>query len=250
MPAPTPFRAYGENSATFLIFQALAMKSGALADVFLANLKNFGDGKKFRGEKLTEPEIWLFPNFGKGSGFGEPDVLILAGKYVFWIEVETTINCQKRLPSLRNTLLQLWRFRLFQDALSRSAKARLGSRRIVGRTLSNNHIERPAEVRLKGHGVLQAIRNKLKKASEDGRHHYVLFTVNKPKGEGGDGRPYAKVLADELQGLGDGYRKALPRLDAKHCWYAYWHGDIESTFNDAEGPRLILSDSYVRIKKS
>lgn len=248
MAESTIFRAYGENAATFLIFQALAMKPGALTDVFLARLKRFGTGKPTEWGDLTELEVWLFPNFGKGSGFGEPDVLVLAGRNAFWIEVETTINCRTGVPALRSSLLQLWRFRLFQEAISHPARTKRGSRRIVGVTLNNERIERPAEVRLAGHGVLQRIQQRLRHA--EGHDHYVLFTVNKPKGEGEAGSEYAEALANEATKLGDGYRDSLARLDLQRCWYAYWKGDLENKFNDLGEPILDLDEHYVRIKRT
>src|SRR2546428_12237913 len=80
------FRGYGENAGTFLIFQALAAKPRALPDVFVRRLKQFGTGQKNSKWGLLSPAaIWLFPNFGKGRGFGEPDALVLAGKYAFWV---------------------------------------------------------------------------------------------------------------------------------------------------------------------
>ena len=250
MADSTIFRAYGENSATFLIFQALALKPGAIADVLLANLKSFGDGHTVKWEGLESPELWLFPSFGKRCGFGEPDVLLLVGEHAFWIEVETTIDCKRRLPALQNSLLQMWRFRLFQDALTRPARTKFGGRRIVGTTINGHREERPAEIRLSGHGALQEIRTRLRKSGKVDNDHYVLFTVNKPKGEGREGQSYPEVLKSELDKLSRGYREKLSRLNAKKCWYAYWYGDLENKFNQAEGAKLLLAENYVRIKKS
>ena len=247
MAEQVKFKAYGENAATFLIFQALAMKPGALVSVLLSRLKRFGTGNPIERRDLDEVDVWLFPNFGKGHGFGEPDVLVLAGRLAFWIEIETTINCQSGVPALRRSLLQLWRFRLFQDAIARPARTVRESRRIVGVTLNNEREVRAAELRLRGHGALQRIRDRLRCAA--GNDHYVLFTVNKPKGEGTGRRSYAQVLYHETSHLGDGYPEHLPRLDPQRCWYAYWWDDLERKFNEAD-PKLDLDQYYVRIKKT
>lgn len=249
--SPTKFRAYGEHAATFLIFQAMANQPGAMVRDFVQRLRNFSAPNACHSwGDISDTDVWLFPNFGKTRGFGEPDVLVLAGPYAFWVEVETTINAANRLPALRKSLLQLWRFRLFQDALTRSAESRFGSRRIVGRTIGNDLQIRRAELRVNGHGVLQKIRRRLRKTGKDGMHHYVLFTVNQPAGEGGDGDGYPKVLAREVGRLSEGYDEELPRLRNECCWYAYWNGHIEPEFNRTASVKLQLANHYVRIKKS
>ncbi len=77
--------AYGENGFTFLLFQKI-LGSNELFKSLLSNLKRFSDGAifgtlnkdAFNSNLPTKDfEIWLFPNFGKGSGFGEPDVIAL-----------------------------------------------------------------------------------------------------------------------------------------------------------------------------
>ena len=78
------FQCYGENSFTFLLFQAIR-DGDCVQKILLPNLRQFGTGQNFSesvGEK-ENPHIWLFPNFGKRYGFGEPDALLLVGKRSF-----------------------------------------------------------------------------------------------------------------------------------------------------------------------
>lgn len=238
------FRAYGENSATFILFQAIAMCPGAVVHVLLANLKQFGTGKKARWNRTDEPEVWLFPSFGKQYGFGEPDALVLAGRFAFWFEVETTINCKSGLPALRRSLIQLWRFRLFDAALKQPPVVRNGGKRIVGVTLNDAREERDAALRLKGHGVLQRIYGRLKAAES----HYVLFTTDKPKGEGGSGQGYAQVLERERAIIVNGY-SGLPLLEKQNCWYAYWKKDLAGKFCEYSHTTFDLDEAHVRIKR-
>ncbi|MEQ9379887.1 MAG: hypothetical protein RJP95_03435 [Pirellulales bacterium] len=245
----TNFYMYGENAATFLIFQALAEAVDGIQDVFLPNLKKFGTGRTKSWPPATDIEVWLFPNFGKGRGFGEPDALVLAGKDLFWIEVETTIDCQRNMAALRNTLVQLWRFRLLQTAINDGPKTVNGSLRIVGQTLTNARVSRDASVRLSGHGVLQRIRRRLELAGKAKRDHYVLITVNKPKGKGRSKELYAKTLYRQAEELSEGYPRDVPRLPLDRCWYAYWNGDLEPNFAKQTGKPLKLGERYVRIKK-
>lgn len=235
-------RAYGENAATFLIFQALADQPGALETVFFPRLKQFGTGMRRTWPDLMDPQVWLFPNFGKRFGFGEPDVLIIAGTSAFWIEVETTVNGRSGIAHLRRALLQLWRFRLFQAALAGPREVINGHRRIVGQTLTDQLIERRAELVCKGHRVLKKIGRRLTGIKD---HHYVLFTVNKPNGEGGAGLGYAAVLERELHTLSAVASPGLPLLERERCWYAYWRGDLETPFNNLGGPPFRLDDCYV-----
>ncbi len=239
-------RAYGENAATFLIFQALANQPGAMERVFFPRLKQFGTRASGNWPNLVDPQVWLFPNFGKRFGFGEPDVLIIAGTTAFWIEVETTVNGRSGIAHLRRALLQLWRFRLLQAALAGPREVINGHRRIVGVTLTDQLIERRAELVCKGHRVLQEAGRDLK-ATKD--HHYVLFTINQPNGEGGEGLGYAGVLERELRTLSAVASPGLPLLERERCWYAYWRGDLETPFNEhvheLGGTPFRLDDCYV-----
>lgn len=246
MSHSTKLRMYGENAATFLIFQALTTTPGAIENVLLRNLKQFGSGKKLKYRQVKEVELWLFPNFGKGSGFGEPDVILLADEDVFWIEVETSIDCQRAAPALRKSLLQLRRFRLLQAALARGSKRFNDSRRIVGKTINDKWQPRPASVRLAGHGVLRQLVRRLGLAGTNNRDHYVLFTINKPKGPGG---AVSYNVALKLETDGQQEIAGIERLSTDRCWYAYWHGDLQSTFDKTYGCRLNFDEQYVRIKR-
>jgi hypothetical protein len=241
-------RVYGENAATFLIFQALALCPEGVT-LLLTNLKRFDSGKTKEWDTPSNAQVWLFPSFGKRHGFGEPDALILVDDQVFWIEVETTINCQTGLPALRRALVQLWRFRLFQQALAAGSQIERGARRISGQTLTDSRVVRRASVRIAGHGVLQQIRDQLAAAGTRDTDHYVLFTADQPAGEGSGWLSYAQVLERERKQLSIGYQEDLARLPDNRCWYAYWKGDLESKFNDRPDSRLMLDETYVRIRR-
>lgn len=236
---------YGENSATFLIFQALEHADGAAQTVFLKNLKRFGSGCKGKAPS-GDVEIWLFPSFGKGRGFGEPDVLFLVGDSVFWVEVETTVDLQRAQSNLGMALLQLLRFKLFQDAISKGTIPIKGSRRFSGITIGNNGQFRPAEVNLAGHKVLQTLWKRLQTAGQKNKAHYVLFTIRQPSGFGKSGPGYAKALEQGANGLQSslGLHKQAG-LPLKRCWYLYWIGDLEPKFNQQFPDTFDLKDQYV-----
>jgi len=256
MAEKATFRVYGENGATFLVFQALADCPDAVQDVLIARLKQFGTRGKWDGPRLRDVEVWLFPNFGKASGFGEPDVVIVAqdengDDYAIWIEVETTINSQRALPSLRRSLVQLWRFRFFQHALIRRSKREAGALRINGVTLSDEREVRGASLLRRDHGVLQVIGSRLQRAGEQEHDHYVLFTIDRPHGEGKkrSKHPYWKVLERETDLMSSAYPAKLPRLPLDRCWYAYWYKDIRQPYRGLCGQELDLVHQYVRIKR-
>jgi hypothetical protein len=240
---------YGENAATFLIFQALATTPDAIEKVLLSNLKQFGSRSRrpFKARQVKESEMWLFPNFGKSDGFGEPDAILLADEDVFWFEVETKINFQKAITSLHKTLLQLWRFRVLQDALTRSSKQVNNSLRIVGKTIDNKWQLKDAKVKIANHGVLKKLRRRLAKAGKDGRDHYVLFTVNKPKGPGKKLRSYGEALKSETENLKTNIT-GVERLPVDRCYYAYWKDDLESKFAKHCDCHLCFDEQYVPIK--
>lgn len=210
-------------------------------------MKRFGDAKKRKTSPVSEFEIWLFPNFGKRGGFGEPDAILIADKHVFWIEVETIIDCQKSAPALRKSLLQLRRFRLFQDALARGPSRAKGAKRILGTTIGNDGQRRDASIKLADHGVLKELLPRLRAVGIDANDHYVLFTINKPRGPG-KGNSYADGLASTAKILNeDG--PGVASLPMERCWYAYWKGDLESKVERLSGCRFALDDQYVRIKR-
>ncbi|PZC51850.1 MULTISPECIES: hypothetical protein [unclassified Mesotoga] len=253
MAGVTSLRMYGENSATFLLFQALSQCPKGIEELFLNNLKAFGTGRRTEKKSFENVEVWLFPNFGRGIGFGEPDALILADGLVFWVEVETTINCKTRSAALKRSLRQMWRFHLFQLAVNKGIKIRDGSKVLMGSTLSDDNSLRDAKVKIRDHGVLRKdLPNRLKKAGENLHDHYVLLTVDKPVG-GGEG--YEKELCNELSNLEKEVSSNLShpldsetRLPVDRCWYLYWKGDIERKYNQQGCHAFKLEDIYVRIK--
>lgn len=239
------FRAYGENAATFLIFQALANCPHALDQVFVKNLKRFGTGRAFKrcmpGPSIdSATEVWLFPSFGKRYGFGEPDAVILIGEYVFWVEVETGLNHRTGQAQFRSSLLQLQRFWNLQRAIVEGARNSKGSRRFVGTIQGDSERTRVAQLKLAGHGVLKKIWRRLQAAGRGNNDHYVLFTIDKPRGKGSGESSYARMLSREVASVG--------KLPAERCWYAYWKGDIERKAQ-VGGVMLKLDEEYVRIKR-
>lgn len=239
-------RMYGENAATFLIFQALSTAPGAMKEVFLDNLKHFGQGNKKKWKNITGLDTWLFANFGKRHGFGEPDVLILAGGHVFWIEVETKIDCHKKLPALEKSLLQMWRFSLLQSAITEGPKKHKGSLYFKGKTLTDKWEQRPASVALKGHRALQQVWKKIKYAGHGENDHYVLFSINKPSGA--KGLKYGEAIKKAAENISQAKANGLSMIPVERCWYAHWESDLKKKFTKTTGHELDLDAQYVRIK--
>lgn len=251
---------YGENSFTFLAFQALHSR-GELRRTLIPNLKQMGTGRLFReavGEG-EQDELWLFPNFGKMYGFGEPDALLLIGHHSFWFEVETCIDLGRNIPGTEASLLQLLRFHYLHDALKRGAKPhRIGSAarhlRIIGPTVSNSGRCKLAGLRVKGHPVLQKIRQRLAQS----RPHFVLMAQSKAKGAGG-GERFAVALGKLLEqsihcatsrlvawsdstGVSRAELPAVPQRSA--FWYVYWEGDLKSKLS-AESSAFLQGCRYI-----
>ena len=108
---------YGENSFTFLLFKALSVE-GRFQQFLLEGLQPFERQQNpFKDMDNIEPHIWLFPNFGRRYGFGEPDALVLWGDHSFWFEVETCVHLANARPAMKDSLLQLARFHFFREAL-------------------------------------------------------------------------------------------------------------------------------------
>ena len=255
MPGKTLLRMYGENAATFLIFHALTACNNAVQEVLLKRLKRFGSGRTKKWPAAQNIQVWLFPNFGKAHGFGEPDAVILADENVFWVEVETSVDFQTGKTSSKHSLLQLWRFHLLQQALSQGVKEDRGARRILGETIKGSDDSRKASVRVGGHGMLKDkdVRDALISAGKEGSDHYVLLTVDKPKGEGAKGQSYPKTLERKTLELGKEYPGHLSQLPVDRSWYAYWKGDLAPAFEKLCGSQLLLDgidSKYVRIRRS
>jgi hypothetical protein len=252
---------YGENSFTFLFFQAIS-HDNRVREILLPNLLRFEDGEKFAEQVGVEEEtdIWLFPNFGRKYGFGEPDALLLVDNLSFWFEVETRLDFQTGLPALKQSLLQLARFHFFHQALASGSKTRrvgVPHEAILGPTISDDWSVKQAVLKCKGHPVLQAIRERLKSSVP----HYVLLYEGRPTGPGGDVnfnaamfgalqqvsgelnvtfRSWADSTGEEI----DRIPKMLPK---DRCWYAYWNGDLDHRFNQSGVSDPLEAGGYVRI---
>jgi hypothetical protein len=195
-----PLHYYGENSATFLIFQALC-RDGKIKKL-LGTLQAAGDGHKI-DEKLFDHEdvdVWLFPNFGKRHGFGEPDALVTQGGQV-------------RFQGRRHLA-------------------------ILGPTASNSGQVKFGILRVSGHPVLRAIRERLMQSTP----HLVLMSVSAASGAGG-GIVYSdglgSIIADVFNSIGNllqvwsqqnAYAGPLPQMASpeKNVWYTYWRGNASS----------------------
>jgi hypothetical protein len=233
-----PFHCYGENSATFLIFNALSAGEGGGIRTLLQHLRQAGTGAQIDQNLVPdeEPVVWLFPNFGRRHGFGEPDALVLLGGHSFWFEVETRVNLATERPAARQSLLQLARFHLFHQALQAGEQERrIGQTHlaILGPTVSNMGHARDAVLRIKGHPVL-----KIRKSLAESTPHYVLMSVREARGVGGNGLHFgedlglfAQELFCDLQraliawGREVRYQGQLPEtLSSDNLYYTYWYG--------------------------
>jgi hypothetical protein len=253
---------YGENSFTFLLFNQLE-RSGKVADELIANLKHFTNGKQFASLKKKEfaeivksevPDVWLFPNFGKASGFGEPDAIVLCGGYSFWFEIETVFDLKKRTSSARTSLTQLLRFYYFAQALNAGKKRRSKGKShwaLTGPTINGKGEVKDAVLRVAGHSALQQIYEMLAESVENKRDHYVVFSERKMIGisKPVDGKnalhAMFKGLTDEFHGLirdSSGSANAPEKPTVNRFWYSYYEGDL--------GSKVKINDSdveYVRI---
>jgi hypothetical protein len=179
--------------------------------------------------------VWLFPNFGKRHGFGEPDALVLIGGHSFWFEIETRVNLGTRRMAARQSLLQLARFHFFHQALQHGAQPLPYTPHlaIMGPTVSNSGRGKHAILRMAGHRVFQAVPN-----LANSTPHYVLMSIGQGQGVGGGGPPFGNDLGNlagqlfgELeQALGAWqveaqYQPGLPAmLDVNNVYYVHWYG--------------------------
>jgi hypothetical protein len=235
---------YGENGLTFLLFQALDRVG---VQPLLDHLKSFRDGTKLKCtlDAGVTPQIWLFPNFGKSWGFGEPDVLLLLGKRRFWIEVETMIDLRQR-TTLDNALRQLFRFHCLATALRAARSSEGGRISVTGNSITSLDTLRPkATVLVRGHGVFQRIGKDLSRV--DVEDHFVLLSAG-ARGKGGKAAKYWQ----QLQNVAKPYFERLsqvatvPTLPMDRCWYVYWKEDLKGMLPGDIDPLK----SYVEIKRS
>ena len=188
------FRAYGENGFTFLFFQKL-FETEQIVRPFLNNLKQFSTGKNLKeihkkdfseaqpeAQNGDQLEVWLFPNFGKSDGFGEPDAIVLYRGFSFWIEVETQFNLKKKEGDAKKSLRQLLRFHYFNQALKKGSSTRKITKphlAYIGPTIKNNGEAKLGVLRVAGHGVLKKIGKRLEESANDQKDHYVLLSIQK-----------------------------------------------------------------------
>jgi hypothetical protein len=231
-------RCYGENSATFLIFKALSDAPPGIRKLLLTLLQA-GNGQGITEDLVpdADPTVWLFPNFGKRHGFGEPDVLILIGGQSFWFEVETRVDLGFRRNAARHSLLQLARFHLLHDALRRGDQVRsVGTPHMAysGPTVTNSGNVKYGILRTAGHPVLQSHAGPLRYSTP----HYVIMSIRQAAGVGGGQVPFGTDLGNlatatftsiqrSLESWRDeqAYNLELPPLPpSEPIWYTYWYG--------------------------
>ena len=234
------FRAYGENAFTFLFFQKL-VESKKITK-FLNNLRSFSKvdikllNKELNDNQSKEPIVWLFPNFGKSKGFGEPDALILHGELSFWIEVETRFDLVKKRSDAKKALNQLLRFYYFNRALATGKKPNdldgesskkpndldgESSWVIKGPTISGKGVPKDGELRVKGHKVLQKFLGQMIESAKKQNDHYILLSIGKMK------------LDDKLN---DTFNACIPKNEvfknlkpsSNRFWYQYYEGDLKN----------------------
>ena len=241
--------AYGENGFTFLLFNHLH-DNGDLVKPFLSNLKQFSTRTTFAskhrnafdGEQNHEdPEVWLFPNFGKSQGFGEPDAIVLFGEFSFWIEVETDFNLIRKRTAARNALVQLLRFHYFNQALINRRQRRKENDphfAIVGPTISGNGTAKLGILRVAGHGVLKEIEDRLADSASMGKDHYILLSDRKMVGvttKAEDGMSnlhslFESCVSDlhhKVVGLSQLVSHSLAKPCVSRFWYQYSEGDLK-----------------------
>ena len=229
------FRAYGENAFTFLFFQKL-FETKQIVRPFLNNLKQFSTGKKLEeihkdafseAQNGDQPEVWLFPNFGKSVGFGEPDAIILYRGFSFWIEVETQFNLIKKETEAKKALRQLMRFHYFNQALANGKQKPEDTDgesywAIKGPTIKNNGDTKLGKLRVAGHGVLQKTLKRLIESAKNKNDHYILLSIGKMALKG----KLNEIFNGCIMGITD-----EKLINLKPCsdrfWYQYYEGVLK-----------------------
>ena len=230
------FRAYGENGFTFLFFQKL-FKTKQIVNPFLKNLKQFSTGKNLKEihkkdfsevQKKEKLEVWLFPNFGKSAGFGEPDAIILYRGFSFWIEVETQFNLIKKETEAKKALRQLMRFHYFNQALANGKQKPEDTNGesywvIKGPTISGKGTVKDGRLRVKGHKVLKELLGRLIESAKNKNDHYILLSIGKMELKG----KLNEIFNGCIMGITD-----EKLINLKPCsdrfWYQYYEGDLKN----------------------
>jgi len=243
---------YGENAFTFCFFNKIDSDVRALKTL-LGNLKRFDNptftflkNKDKQGLKL-EADIWLFPSFGKRSGFGEPDALLLVDGYALWFEVETTFDLSDSDKSAAiDSLRQLYRFHCAALAFAQGPIKMNGRLVIEGSTITSKDRHKPGQLVLRGHGAAAKLRNRLKvdHKTESPESHYVLLSVDQPSGGAKGFHKQLSASAESKFNFWDSRLEQTQPLQLDHCWYTYWSGDLNRFFKKED-----FLAGYVPIKK-
>jgi len=254
----TQLKIYGENAFTFLFFNEINSGEERLKkeklEKLLENLKRFDkpkstflDTEKKKLNLNAEAEIWLFPSFGKRSGFGEPDALLLIDKYALWFEVETEFDLDgsdrsKAIDSLR----QIYRFHCAALAFANGPRRENKHLFIKGSTITNENEWKPGRLALRGHKAAAMLRDRLKAACKADNSHYVLLSVDQPSGGAkGFHEELTKSASKQFERWNEILERhgAIAHLQPDHCWYTYWSGDLNRFF------KVDVLAGYVAIKK-
>lgn len=190
-----------------------------------------------------EPDVWLFPNFGKKDGFGEPDAVVLAGGHSFWYEVETNFDLIKKKSKARNSIRQLLRFYYLNRILATGKTTRnIGKDHWawMGYTIRDSGELKFGKLRAARHGVLSRFEKRFQDAARNNRDHYVILSDRKMKGiSKKQGRRTAlhSLFMDIADQSHQHFENAtdienILRTPTKPCstrfWYQYYEGDLSS----------------------
>lgn len=187
------FQCCGENGFTFEFFEQLS-RNPDKQNIFYKYLR-YQDKKEKSVDYYGKLEkIYLFPNFGKRWGLGEPDVVIITRKTVLVIEVETyikprswynllvelinTTNDLRNIKRYKKTpLYQLERFYMIEHSLKKDIRG--DSRRLCSVLPFSDQLgtdnKTIKNVRLRSKTDLSDIIKQM----ENKKVHTVLFSIRK-----------------------------------------------------------------------
>src|SRR5262249_10331402 len=152
------------------------------------------------------------------DGFGEPDALILLDGRAFWFEVETFVNLRRR--SAKQAFRQLFRFHCAARAFSGHPMRDDGSLCYRGATISDLDERKDARLQLRGHQATDLL-----KSLRHAEHHFVLFSIHKPRGEGHWRARLPQVAAEYFSGWDRITAFSDPAaFPLDRTWYVYWEG--------------------------
>ena len=160
---------HGENSVTFKLFQSLDEHR-----LFLLLNENvtWEQGARATIREKDLKEVHLFPCFGKRTGYGEPDAIILAAGKMIVVEVELKNLCAGKMPDAY--VRQSKKFINLMKDISRSEVMRLsGKKPFSGETGG----------RFYGPKRLRSLYRKLGKGSDVVQELYYLTISNSSSSE-------------------------------------------------------------------